>query len=231
VWLDRIFSPLVTLWVFLGQVLSADHSCRAAVARLIAGRPLARPVLVGQGLGGILALALAEEQPGSVDGVVAIDGLPVMPGTEDLPPGARIRLADNMDMQVARQPASGFVARQQAFMRTIGTLDMDRADELAKLMAKSDPPSVGRYAADILTLDLRPALAAIAAPVLVVMPYFSLDAEQQGQTVDAKLDYYRALMAGTSRLQVVPVAPARHFAMFDQPQAVVDALKAFLGSL
>src|SRR5580704_2092705 len=37
-WLDRIFSPLVTLWVFLGQVLSADHSCRGAVARLIAHR-------------------------------------------------------------------------------------------------------------------------------------------------------------------------------------------------
>src|SRR2546423_13843102 len=37
-WLDRIFSPLVTLWVFLGQVLSADHSCRAAVARLITHR-------------------------------------------------------------------------------------------------------------------------------------------------------------------------------------------------
>ena len=38
VWLDRIFSPLVTLWVFLGQILSADHSCGAAVARLIAHR-------------------------------------------------------------------------------------------------------------------------------------------------------------------------------------------------
>jgi hypothetical protein len=37
-WLDRIYSPLVTLWVFLGQVLSADPSCRAAVARLIAHR-------------------------------------------------------------------------------------------------------------------------------------------------------------------------------------------------
>ena len=35
-WKDRIYSPLVTLWVFLGQVLSADHSCRSAVARLIA---------------------------------------------------------------------------------------------------------------------------------------------------------------------------------------------------
>ena len=37
-WNDRIFTPLVTLWVFLSQVLSADHSCRAAVARLIAHR-------------------------------------------------------------------------------------------------------------------------------------------------------------------------------------------------
>jgi hypothetical protein len=37
-WLDRIYPPLVTLWVFLSQVLSQDHSCRAAVARLIAHR-------------------------------------------------------------------------------------------------------------------------------------------------------------------------------------------------
>jgi len=37
-WMDRIYSPLITLWVFLGQVLSQDHSCRAAVARLIAHR-------------------------------------------------------------------------------------------------------------------------------------------------------------------------------------------------
>jgi Transposase DDE domain len=35
---DCIYTPLVTLCVFLGQVLSADHSCRAAVARLIAYR-------------------------------------------------------------------------------------------------------------------------------------------------------------------------------------------------
>lgn len=38
IWKDRIYSPLATLWVFLSQVLSQDHSCRAAVARLIAHR-------------------------------------------------------------------------------------------------------------------------------------------------------------------------------------------------
>ena len=37
-WLDRIYSPLVTMWVFLGQALSEDHSCRNAVANLIVHR-------------------------------------------------------------------------------------------------------------------------------------------------------------------------------------------------
>jgi Transposase DDE domain len=37
-WRERIFSPIVTLWVFLAQVMSPDNSCRAAVARLNAHR-------------------------------------------------------------------------------------------------------------------------------------------------------------------------------------------------
>ena len=37
-WVDKIYTPLVTLWVFLSQVLSADHSCRWAVSRLLAHR-------------------------------------------------------------------------------------------------------------------------------------------------------------------------------------------------
>jgi hypothetical protein len=35
-WRDCVFTPMVTLWTFLSQVLCPDHSCRAAVARLIA---------------------------------------------------------------------------------------------------------------------------------------------------------------------------------------------------
>lgn len=34
----RIYTPAMTLWVFLAQVLDPDHSCRAAVARLMAWR-------------------------------------------------------------------------------------------------------------------------------------------------------------------------------------------------
>lgn len=35
-WRDCVFTPLLTLWAFLGQVVSADSSCRAAVARVLA---------------------------------------------------------------------------------------------------------------------------------------------------------------------------------------------------
>jgi hypothetical protein len=37
-WQGWIYTPVVTVWVFLSQCLSADHSCRDAVARLIAWR-------------------------------------------------------------------------------------------------------------------------------------------------------------------------------------------------
>jgi putative transposase len=37
-WQGWIYTPAVTIWVFLSQCLSADHSCREAVARLIAWR-------------------------------------------------------------------------------------------------------------------------------------------------------------------------------------------------
>jgi hypothetical protein len=44
----RIYTPVVTLWTFLTQVLDPDHSCRQAVSRLIAylasqGEPLVSP--------------------------------------------------------------------------------------------------------------------------------------------------------------------------------------------
>lgn len=37
-WQGWVYSPAVTIWVFLSQCLSADHSCRQAVAQLISWR-------------------------------------------------------------------------------------------------------------------------------------------------------------------------------------------------
>jgi pimeloyl-ACP methyl ester carboxylesterase len=241
VWQDtvRAFAPdhavyVLTLPGFDGRPPAGPApfaAARAAVEELIASRHLDKPVIVGHSLGGILALAVAEDKPAAIGGVVSIDGLPVMPGTEDMPPVARGQFADRTRLQIGRQPPALFAQQQQTYMRTIGVLDMSRADALAQLTARSDPASVGAWAADVLTLDLRPGLKTIQAPVLAIVPYLDLDSAQQGLTPAAKADYYRALMEGTPKLQVVTVSPARHFAMFDQPEAVTAAIRTFLGTL
>jgi hypothetical protein len=46
---DRVFGPVTTIWGFLSQVLSDDHSCRDAVSRIIAHRVASgRPACSGK---------------------------------------------------------------------------------------------------------------------------------------------------------------------------------------
>jgi pimeloyl-ACP methyl ester carboxylesterase len=211
-----------------GNVLDAADQ---ALVDLIATRRLDKPVLVGHSLGGILALRVAEEHPGLLGGVVSIDGLPVFPGTETMPQAQRLQAAQGAKARMGGVTPEAFAAQQQRYMRGIGVLDMNKADELAKLTAKSDPVAVGQYVADTLAVDLRPALGQIKAPVLVLAPYFEADAAQQQFSQQDKVEYYKTLMAGTPKLQVVAISPARHFAMFDQPAQVADAIRAYLKSL
>jgi len=224
---------VLTLPGFDGRPAAASApfaAARSAVEQLIADRKLDKPVIVGHSLGGTLGYAVAEDQPAAVGGVVSIDGLPVMPGTEAMAPAQRSQMAEGMRGRVATDPGA-FARQQQGYMRTIGVLDMGKADDLAKLSARSDPASTGRYAADVLMLDLRPGLASIQAPLLVISPFHELDASQQGVSESAKADYYRALLEGAPRVQVVSVAPARHFAMIDQPEKVIEAIRRFLVEL
>jgi pimeloyl-ACP methyl ester carboxylesterase len=201
-----------------------------ALRQLIESRKLAKPVLVGHSLGGTLALAVAQRNPALVGGVVSIDGLPVFPGTEDLPPEARPQLAAGMAQRMAGLTPERFAAQQQQYMRSIGVVDMARADELAKLTSRSDPGAVVQYMAAVMEQDLRPGLPAITAPVLVLAPVFDISLEGTAPQSD-KVAYYRELMAGTPKLEVLGIPEARHFAMIDQPQRVNSALRAFLKSL
>ena len=204
------------------------EAARASLVTLIESRKLARPVLIGHSLGGTLALTVAAQRPELVGAVVTLDGLPVFPGTEELPPAQRNAIAENFKSRMTKSNPAIFAAQQQDYMRGIGVVDMDRGEELAKLSAKSDPATVGIYMAEVFAQDLRPLLPKISAPVLVLTPYFALDAELQQMTEAAKVAYYQEAMKGTPKLKVVTVAPARHFAMFDMPDLVLSAIADFI---
>jgi pimeloyl-ACP methyl ester carboxylesterase len=198
---------------------------------LIVSRKLAKPVLVGHSLGSTLSIDFAEQNPALVGGVVGIDGLPVFPGTEMMPAEQRPQMAAAMKARMASTDPKVFEAQQVKYMRAIGSIDMGKADDMAKLSAGSDPASVGNYAEALLKLDLRKDLPKISAPVLIIAPYYEPDHQAAGITLDNKTQYIAALMGGTPKLKVTTVAPARHFAQIDQPKQVNDAIASFLKTL
>jgi pimeloyl-ACP methyl ester carboxylesterase len=211
-----------------GNVMDA---ARDSLRELITRRKLDKPVLIGHSLGGTLSFAFAEDAPQLVGGVVAIDGLPVFPGTENMPPEMRAQAAAQFRARLASADKNAFAAQQKGFMQTAGVLDMNKGEALAQLSANSDPVGVARAAADDMALDLRPGLAKITAPVLLVSPFYEPDAAQFGMTEASKTAYYKSLVSGVPNVDVVSIAPARHFVMFDQPQQLADAINRFLSKL
>lgn len=225
---------IVTLPGFDGRPFTAGNgfdAARAGLLELIRERQLDHPVLIGHSMGAALSLAVAEAAPQAVGGIVAIDGLPVFPGAETMPPAQRAAMAANIKASMAAADPAAFAKQQQAYMRTAGVRDMEQADQLAQLTSRSDPVAAGTYIAEVLALDLRPHLNAITAPILVLVPYFDQDPMDARSTQDAKVAYYRSLLAGAPRVQALPVPDARHFIMFDQPQVLNTILRAYLKGL
>jgi pimeloyl-ACP methyl ester carboxylesterase len=225
---------VVTLPGFDGRPAVAGNpfdAARGALTELIAARRLVKPVLVGHSIGATLSIALAEDLGERIGGAVAIDGLSVFPRTEETPPEQRAAMGEAMRQRMAALPQAAFAAQQQQYMRNIGVTDMGKADDLARLTARSDPAAVAAYVGAVLALDLRPGLASIRAPLLMLVPSYAPDNAALGMSGADKVAYYRELMTGTPKLDVQAIDNARHFAMLDQPRAVHDALRQFLKTL
>jgi pimeloyl-ACP methyl ester carboxylesterase len=173
---------------------------------LLQSRGIPKPILVGHSLGGTLAILLAEQHPERLTGVVAVDGLPVFPGTEQLTQSQRTAVASRVEAM------SGDVT---AALPQLITSQQD-VDAIAPLVRKSDPRAAGAWAAQDLMLDLRPQLSRITVPLLEI---------GAGANVQP---YYASLLAADAHAQVQAIANTRHFIMYDQPQQLDEALSAFL---
>jgi len=224
---------LLTLPGFDGREPVAGASLESLsrdLATLIEKRKIRRPVLVGHSLGGTLSLTFAADHSDLIAGVVAVDGLPVFPGTEGMT-GDRSALGQRVRAQFAGQTPEQFAQGQQAYMKQIGSVDEALAIKLAGFSSRSDIGATADFAAQVMTADLRPRLAAIKVPVVEISPFNAPDFAAMGVDENRKTGYYRMLLAGIEKLDVVSIAGSRHFVMFDQPEKFAAALDDALATM
>jgi pimeloyl-ACP methyl ester carboxylesterase len=208
-----------------GYIDKADD----ALAKLIIDKHLDHPIIVGHSLGGTLALLFATAHSNLISGVITAEGLPVAPGTEGLPRERRGDLGVSTRQKMMNETQQTFAQQQMDYAMSSAVMDPDMAHKVGTMLARSDPDATAQYLGEELTLDFRPALPSISVPVLLIVPYNPAD----GQHIDPphtqadKVAYYRSLMDGTPKLEVVSITPARHFVMFDQRDAFLATLGTF----
>ncbi|MFZ6658362.1 alpha/beta fold hydrolase [Undibacterium sp. TJN19] len=199
-----------------------------SLLELIISQKLDQPVLVGHSLGATLSIWFAQQHSEKIRGVVAVDGLPVFPGTENTPAEQRPALAARFKTQMSGQTATSFAAQQLQYMRMIGVIDEQLAQNAALHTSKSDPAATADYASEIVNMDLRKDMAKIQVPLLEISPYYAPDFATRQISEEAKNAYYQSLLQGAPKLQVTGINNARHFLMLDQPQAFAKLLDNFL---
>jgi pimeloyl-ACP methyl ester carboxylesterase len=198
---------------------------------MLVAQKIVRPVLIGHSIGGTLSILLGEQHPDRLRGIVSIDGLPLLPGLEGATPEQRAAAAQQGSAAIAALTHQQLLDYDKSYMNSSGgVLDAGVAAAAAELMANSDPPTTAQWLREDLTTDLRADLAKITIPLLEIVPFNAPDLAGQplSYTEEQKVGYYRTLLSGAPKLQIVSVSPARHFAMLDQPEKVFALVDAFL---
>lgn len=198
-----------------------------ALAEVIEGRGLDRPIVIGHGLGALLGFRLALGHPDLVGGLVAIDGTPAtLLYPEPLPRAERTEsVTGSLLAQFARMSDGAWRERMRAIMMD-GVTDPDQGERLGET-ASETPREVGqRYLMEYHLTDLTWRTRELAAPVLFIAAAGDVPVER----VRGEARLHRAWYAHTAGLrdaELVFVPGARHFVMLDRPERVDELVDRF----
>ena len=220
---------VLTLAGFAGQPALANEAFLTEVRRQLAaelaehdGPP---PLLVGHSLGAFMAYWLAATEPHSVAGVIAVDGLPYLGalGNPSATPESQQAQAEQLATFMASLTTEQYA--QQNRMALAGMItaqeDVERVAELGDL---SDPATVGRAVAEMLTTDLRPLMNQIQVPVLLIQ------AADSGAS-EATRQVFAEQIAEIPEHRHVVASQGRHFVQLDAPDFVSQAVFKMLQAI
>ncbi len=198
---------------------------REALAADLAAETGPEPVIVGHSLGGFLAFWLAATAGEHLAGAVAIDGVPYISalGDASATPESQRAGADQLAAFMASLTPEQYAQQNRMSLQTMIS-DPDGVDRVAADSGRSDPATVGRAVADMMTTDLRPMMADVAIPVLLVQA-----ADSGGN--DAMRKAYARQVAPVPDHRHVVAEQGRHFVQLDDPDFLAREVLSFLATL
>jgi pimeloyl-[acyl-carrier protein] methyl ester esterase len=197
-----------------------------AIDAYLVEQKLTPATLIGHSLGGTTILYLSEKHGGHLKKALMVDALPFFGGMQDpkatsesVAPGA----AKARDAMIATGAKPATAAQLEPQMKAMSK-DAATVHLVSEWGAVSDRSVVARALYDDITLDLRPGLASIKTPIVLVYP----DDVPLGMPAGMMEKIYPALYAPATSVKTVLVTNSLHFVMLDQPAAFDAALDAFL---
>jgi len=205
-------------------------TARDTLLAYIRERRLARPVIVGHSLGGVLALELAAAAPDAIGPLVIVDALPFLGGAGDstaTAESARKAMEPLWKMMRGQtQEAYAAYQRQAPYLKSM-VAPGPNYDRVVEWATTSDRIAVADAMFDVGTVDLRDMLPAMRSPVLVLGSWYGMKAFSTREAVEAT---FRRQYAGTPKWTLAMADTARHFMMLDAPQWTWAQMDAFLGA-
>lgn len=181
---------------------------------------LSHITLVGHSMGGNLAVDLASEITSQVDRVIIVDALAcmrelMMPGV----PAEALKYESPYNKQMLEMNVEAF--DQTADMMAQGMAsEPDKQALIKSWILEADRNTFVYGYTDLLKLDLRPALANIKAPVLILGAPFP-----SKEVVLPNFEKQYANLAN-KRIEIAP--GGKHFIMYDQPDWLYNQINTFL---
>jgi pimeloyl-ACP methyl ester carboxylesterase len=196
------------------------------IGRYIREQTLDRPAVIGHSLGGQLALRVAADTGPGVDRVMTVDASPFFPAliapgstVADVEPIARVAyqaiqfLGDEALRMRGREMGVELGGAADALFGTVGWQGGDR-----RVLAQA------LY--EVMTVDLRPRLPAVAAPVTVVYGWSADERSPRSHTDGLFHQAYDRLRRPATFERI---EGAEHMVMIDQPRRFLGAVWRFLG--
>jgi pimeloyl-ACP methyl ester carboxylesterase len=198
-----------------------------AILRMIDEKGLDHPVLVGQSMGGHVALRLAIHNTGKFRGVVVINSMAATPlDPEPATPQERIRIVDEQIAAMARKASEEEWKAYQAdwIVKSMPESDKGRVQALVDKAAMVPKAVSSRYMLEYFASDLTGAIGKVETPLLVIAPAGPVLNPRWG----AMRERWKRQFGGAPKGTLVFFEDSGEFITEDSPAELDRAIEQFL---